>query len=367
MSGTDLAVIETPAVVVDRAQTERNLVAMADLARGLGKALVPHTKTHKSPVWARRQLELGAPRVMVAKLSEAQALLAAGIQEQYIGYPLVDAIKERRLVELIEAGLHPVVAVDSDEGADLLVRVTERTGRPIAALVEVDTGFHRCGVESPDDVVRLARRLAQSPVDYAGITCFGGHINWRQPKDALPGLVDAEDAVLDRMAAVLTRAGLEPRIISEGGSIPAAFGDHLRTATEIRPGTYIYKDYCTMMCGAAQVEECSAYVLSTVVSTPSAERAVIDAGSKTLSGDGPADGSFGYIREHPELAIASVTEEHGVVMGRRGGRTGLRVGDRLSIIPNHVCTMMNLHGSFLLADSAQVVDEWPVVMRGAVR
>lgn len=359
--------VDTPVVVVDRVKTEGNLSAMAELAKSLRKDLVPHTKTHKSPVWARRQMELGAPRVMVAKLSEAAALLQAGIRTQYIGYPLVGAAKEYRLAELIDQGLEAMVAVDSEPGADLLARVAERTGRPLAALVEVDTGFHRCGLEGVEDVVRLARRLADGPADYAGITCFGGHINWRQPPSDLPALVDAEDAVLDRMAAALTRAGLAPRVISEGGSIPAAFGERLKTATEIRPGTYIYKDYCTMMCGAATADDCAAFVVATVVSTPAGDRAVLDAGSKTLSGDGPADGGFGYIRERPDLVLASLSEEHGVVRARNAGPTGLRIGERLTIVPNHVCTMMNLHDRFLVADNGKIVDEWPVVMRGAVR
>ncbi len=359
--------VDTPVVVVDRERTELNLVAMAELARSLGKDLVPHTKTHKSPVWARRQLELGAPRVMVAKLTEAEALLQAGITRQYIGYPLVDAVKEIRLAELVDRGLEAVVAVDSEAGADLLGRVAERTGRSLSALVEVDTGFHRCGLETEEDVVRLARRLADGPVDYAGITCFGGHINWRRARADLPALVDAEDAVLDRMATALLRAGLAPRIISEGGSIPAAFGERLKTATAIRPGTYIYKDYCTMMCGAATEAECAAFAVATVVSTPAGDRAVLDAGSKTLSGDGPADGGFGYIRERPDLILASLSEEHGVVRARNAGPTGLRVGERLTIIPNHVCTMMNLHDRFLVAQGGTIVEEWPVVMRGAVR
>ncbi len=359
--------LETPVVLVDEDTLEHNLRAMAERLAARGLALCPHTKTHKSPVLAQRQMAWGAARVMAAKLSEAEALLDYGIRDQFIGYPLVGAAKAEHLARLVQAGLLPAVAVDSKAGVDLLSAVARRLDVPIAALVEVDTGFHRCGLSQEADIVELARYIQMSPVAYQGITCFGGHISWRQPVKDIPGLVRAEDEMLDRIAAALARADLAPTVISEGGTVIAGYLQELRTATELRPGIYVFNDVGTVMAGAARYDDCAARVLTTVVSTPAADRAVVDAGSKTLAGDGPIAGSYGYVAERPDLAVVQLTEEHGVVVRREGGAVGLSLGQRLTIIPNHVCTMINLHETVQLVRGSVVTGQLPIVMRGAVR
>lgn len=359
--------LETPAVEADEAIVERNLIRMAERVKARQLTLVPHIKTHKSPWWTARQIALGAPRVMVAKLSEATLLLDNGITDQFIGYPLIGDTKATRLVRLMELGLQPMVAVDSTMAVDLLARVGAETGRSIAALIEVDTGFGRCGLKDDADIVALARYMVSSAVEYRGITCFGGRINWRQGAQAIPALVAAEDQRLAACAAALERAGLAPAVISQGGTVIAGYMDELKTATELRPGIYLYNDVGTVAAGSARWEDCGAFVLTTVVSTPASDHAVVDAGSKTLAGDGPIHHSFGYLRERPDLRLAFLSEEHGVVVHRDGGPTGLRLGERLTVIPNHVCTMINLHDTVYLIRDGAVHASLPVLMRGAVR
>lgn len=340
---------------------------MAQKAQAHAMALVPHTKTHKSPHWARCQLEYGAPRVMVSKLGEAAVLLAAGITDQLVGYPLVGAAKQARLTDLMWEGLCPVVAVDSRDGVDLLAACTAATGRSIGALVEIDTGFGRCGLAADADVVALARYVVEAGVEYQGITCFGGHITWRHGPDRIRQLVAEEGQRLAACVDALGHAGLAPTVVSEGGTVIAGYMDAVTAATEMRPGIYIYNDVGTVVAGAAEWGDCAAVVLSTVVSTPSKDRAVIDAGSKTLSTDGPIRHSFGYIRERPDLVLAFLSEEHGVVVRPEGGPTGLAIGQRVTVVPNHVCTMINLHDAVVLHSEGMVVDRLPVAMRGAVR
>jgi D-serine deaminase-like pyridoxal phosphate-dependent protein len=311
-------------------------------------------------------MALGADRLMAAKLGEAEGLAAAGLSRLYLDYPLVGPAKQARLTGLLRMGTDLVVAVDSPEGVAVLEAAQEAAARPVAALVEVDTGFGRVGLADPDRVLDLARRIAAGPVRFLGLSCFGGQVGWRLSPPDRVAAVRQEDRVLDALRAALTRAGLEPEVVSRGGTPLLGCLDHVRTATELRPGTYIYHDVATVHGGAASWGDCAAVAVTTVVSTPATDRAVVDAGSKTLAGDGPIDGSFGYIRERPDLALTFLSEEHGVVRRRSGGPVGLRVGDVLTVVPNHVCTMINLHDAVWLEGDAG--GDWlPVAFRGAVR
>lgn len=361
-----MAQLDTPAVVVDRRIVEANLDRMAARVSAHRQTLVPHVKTHKSLLWARRQLDLGAGGLMVAKLDEARALAGHGFEDLTVGYPLVGPGPARRLEALVARGVRVRVAVDSFEGVRCLVRVADKTRAPLAALIEVDTGFHRCGVGTVAEAAALAEALLAGGVRYQGLTCFGGHITWRLSPEARAAALQAENAQLAQWAATLSARGLPPEVISEGGTVPTGRLDLLTAATELRPGTYIYNDCATVLAGAAQWADCAAWVWTTVVSTPTPDRAVVDAGSKTLAGDGPVDGSFGRLRERPDLIIASLSEEHGVIRTRDGGATGLAVGDRLSVVPNHVCTMINLHDSVQLVEGDRLAGTLAVDLRGAI-
>jgi D-serine deaminase-like pyridoxal phosphate-dependent protein len=359
--------LRTPAVIVQRPVVARNLARMAERAKARGLALTPHIKTHKNSGLARWQVELGAPGIMVSKLGEAAAMLAGGLTDQFIGYPLVGPQQEARLAALVAQGLRPRVAVDSEEGVVLVEQVSVRTGVAIPVMVEVDTGFHRCGLEDADAARRLAEFARARGVPVQGVTCFGGHIGHRSDPAEITRLIRAESEILERMRASLDGAGFTDLVVSEGGTVPAGYLDAVTAATEIRPGTYIFNDVAIVQAKAATWDDCAAQVLTEVVSTPAPTRAVVDAGSKTLAGDGPIDGSFGYIVERPDLKIERISEEHGVVVRRDGGPTGLKVGDRIHVVPNHVCTMINLHDEVVLADGDTVIGTLAVEARGTVR
>lgn len=292
----------------------------------------------------------------------------AGFLDQSIGYPLIGPLKEARLRDLLLAGVRVRISVDSLDGLASLKRVFQTTGVRIGALIEVDTGMHRCGVEDPSAVLSLAQAVEEADgIDYLGITCFGGHLASTYDKDAIVGRIREEDRLLSELARRLDDAGLHASIISEGGTIPAAFLDELRTATEIRPGTYIFNDVATVASHAAIWDECALAVLTTVVSRPSRERAIIDAGSKTLGLDGPINGSYGWVVDHPEIRLTRMSEEHGIVQPVDGRSLDLAIGDRLLIIPNHVCPTVNLHDFAALARQGQLVGEVPIEARGLVQ
>ena len=359
--------LDTPQLLIEDRIFRQNLHRMQTLANQLGKRLRPHTKTHKSPEFAREQIRLGADGIMVAKLDEASVMLSGGIAEQSVGYPLIGRIKAVRLAELMLRGLKPRVSVDSDEGILLLEAVGTSVGQVIDVLIEVDTGLRRAGLADLDAVVGMAKMIAsQGHVHFKGLTCFGGHIGKQATIEATIAEVQAEDRMLAWLVAALGRSQLDPEVVSEGGTIPAAFAEYLRTATEIRPGTYIYNDVATVEAGAATFEQCAASILTTVVSTPDPHWAVIDAGSKTLSSDGTRGGGYGHVVGRQNLRVERLSEEHGIVARSDGGAVGLKVGDRLRIIPNHVCTAVNLHRHALAVDGDNVLRSVAIAAQGGI-
>lgn len=360
--------VDTPALIIDEDIVDANIARMASHAKARNVGLRPHTKTHKTSHFATLQVNHGADGIMVAKLGEAEIMRQADLLDQSIGYPLIGEMKRRRLRDLVLSGVRARVSVDSREGLALLDAVYRETGVPIDALVEIDTGMHRCGLWDAAQIVELADLIEKTPgVKYRGITCFGGHIAQTFEKDAIIGRIRAEDHLLAELVQRLQEAGLAPEIISEGGTIPAAFLEELHVATEIRPGTYIFNDVSTVASHAAQWEDCAATVLATVVSLPSPDRAIIDAGSKALGLDGPVDGSYGRVTSDPDLKIVRLSEEHGFVRRADGGPVNLAIGDRLQIVPVHICPTVNLYDFGSLVRGGVLLGELPIEARGSVR
>ncbi len=361
------AALDTPQILIEQRTMEHNLIAMQQKADQLGKQLRPHAKTHKSPELAREQLRFGANGVMVAKLDEAEVMLSAGIVEQSLGYPLIGPIKARRLADLLQRGLCPRVSVDSLPGLEWLTAVGGMVDRSIEVLIEIDTGLHRVGLIDPGQVVAMAEMISRERyLRFKGLTCFGGHIGKQATVDLTMAAIQEEDRQLAALVRALQRAHLSPEVVSEGGSIVAAFAEHLITATEMRPGTYIYNDVATVEAGAAQYDACAATVLTTVVSAPDPRWAVIDAGSKALSSDGTRLGGFGHVLDHPEWWVVRLNEEHGILASRDGGPISAAIGQRLRIIPNHICTAVNLHARAVLVDGGHVLKTIAIAAQGGI-
>lgn len=359
--------LETPAVIVNLDAMERNLQRMAEYCRRQGLALRPHTKTHKIPELARRQIESGAVGITVAKLGEAQVMIDAGLDDVLIAYPIVGPAKARRLAEL--AGRARVtVSLDSEESLRAISREAARSGVRVGILVELDVGFRRCGVTTAEDAVALARTIQDLPgVEFRGLMFYPGQF-W-VVGDERQRLVASVNDFLQRVYDAFERERIPLAVVS-GGSTPTAFISHeFVGVTEIRPGMYIFNDRNMVALGVARPEDCALSVIVTVVSTAVPGRAIIDAGSKTLSSDGfrAGDGrGFGWIIEDSTAEIVSLSEEHGIVDISRSTRR-YRVGERLTIIPNHVCATVNLHDEIYGVRGDQVETVWRVAARGKVR
>ena len=338
-----LDAIDTPALVVDLNIVERNLLRAQEAASRRGLALWPHTKTHKIPLFAQRQMELGARGLTVAKIGEADVMRASGLEHLLVHYPIVGALKVRRLADLASRTREVRLAVDTREAVDAANEAARLAGREIGILVEVDTGMNRLGVVPGDEVLALARYVVDQPgLRWLGLTSFAGQISQSPDETSRRGVMKEEARALALSREVLERAGLPPEVISVGGTHHFARLDLVEVATEVRPGTYIYGDRATLTAGSCTEADLAARVLVTVVSRH-AGWAVVDGGSKAFSSDPHRDGGFGLVSGHPGWRLERFSEEHGIVTFAHEEDEGPRVGDRLEIVPNHICATVNLH------------------------
>ncbi|MGH9407581.1 MAG: alanine racemase [Terriglobia bacterium] len=359
--------LPTPALTIDLDALERNLDRMADYCRAHDLKLRPHTKTHKTPEIARMQLDRGAAGLTVAKVGEAEVMTQASPHEILVAFPIYGAAKLKRLAELAKSR-RILVSLDSETTARELSAAASAQGVEIGVLVEFDTGLHRCGLQSGEDCVKLARRAAELPgLRFRGLMNYPGNI-WGAAEDR-DQQARAVAEVLAGVLAAFERARIPVEIVS-GGSTPSAGASHrLRGLTEIRPGTYVFNDLNTHYQGLCALDDCAARVVATVVSTAVPGHAMVDAGSKTLSSDllgsGPKTG-YGLVIEAPGASLFKLNEEHGHLDLSACARP-LRVGEVVSIIPNHVCTCVNMHDELFLTRRGEVEGSWRVAARGKVR
>jgi D-serine deaminase-like pyridoxal phosphate-dependent protein len=362
-----IADLETPAIVVDLEVMERNLARMADYCRSHNLRLRPHTKSHKIPELARRQLAHAAQGITVAKIGEADVMLDAGITDILIAYPIIGRGKAEKLADLATRA-NITVSLDSVAVAQAISEEAAKRDVRIGILVELDVGFHRCGVVDEDQVVAIARRVADLPgLEFKGLMFFPGHL--QVPEKERAELRVAVNDFLERALAQLEDAGLRVQIVS-GGSTPTAREGHLFTGVnEIRPGMYIFNDRNMVGVGVAAIEDCALSVITTVVSTSVPGRAIVDAGSKTLSSDRhevAGGGGFGMVKIDPAAEVERLSEEHGNLNISRSNRE-YRVGERLAIIPNHVCSTVNMHNRIYGVVGERVEAVWEVAARGKVQ
>ncbi len=354
--------LETPAPIVDLDRMERNLDRAAAYAARHGLALRPHIKTHKSPRIAAELVRRGAVGVTCATPREAEVMSDVA-DDILLAYPPVGAARARRLVSL-PGRARVTVALDSATAIEHLAAAARPVGRSIGVYVELDLGMHRVGVPSVEEAIELARLVRRTPpLDYAGIAFYPGHI--REPVAEQDAKLEEVRRALQEAVGAMTRAGVRPLVVS-GGSTPTAWRTHeLAAVTEFRPGTYVYNDRTTAEIGACAWDDCALTVLATVVSTAVPGQAVIDAGSKALGREplrAEGDG-FGAVMEHPEVRVARMSEEHGV-LDLAGTAWRPAVGEQVRIIPNHVCVVVHLNDVVYGVRGDLVETSWPVAARG---
>jgi D-serine deaminase-like pyridoxal phosphate-dependent protein len=368
-----LTTVPTPRVVVDLPRLRANIAAMQALASRAGVALRPHSKTHKSPVVARWQIEAGAVGICCAKLGEAEVMAEAGIEDIRLPYPINPSNAER--VIALQDRTRLSIVVDDLGVAKQWSATMTAAGRKLAVLVKVDVGFHRCGL-NPDapGVPATIRQIAGLPgLDFRGLLSHAGQGYGAGSVEELLNVASREREILNRLATDLRKAGRPASEISVGATPTARFIESQKGVTEMRPGNYVFFDRTQVGLESARLDQSALHVVSTVVSRPSPTRVVFDAGSKTLTSDGLR--GFGMQAGHglvfpsldagqpdPSIVIERLSEEHGVA--RVQGSCPLRIGDRVRILPNHSCPVVNLTDELLLVEGLDIVDRLPVAARG---
>jgi len=347
--------IDTPALLIDLDTMERNIEIMAEFFERHTSNLRPHTKTHKCPVLAHKQLRAGAKGITCAKLGEAEVMAGAGISDILIANQIIGEQKITRLANLAHH-CDIIVAVESAENVADLSNAAKRVGSTIRILIEVDVGMHRCGIKSAEAAPALARTIIDSPnLKFEGIMGYEGHVVM------VPDLEDRESAAMESMKTlvgvkeVLEQNGIEVKIVSAGGTGTYNISGVYPGITEIEAGSYILMD--AKYRGVLQDFESALTILSTVTSRPDKESAIIDAGMKAMTFEFGMPELIGV----PGASISFLSEEHGHIYIEDADP---KVGQKVELVPSHCCTTINLHDRFYGVRGDRLEAIWPIAGRG---
>ncbi len=365
--GQPVSAIDTPALVVELERLERNIETMAERARAAGVRLRPHAKTHKCGAIARRQLEAGAVGVCCQKVSEAQAMVEAGVPDVLVSNEVVGERKLARLAALAAEARVGVCVDDAGALASLARAVGEVPGAEITVLVEVDVGAGRCGVAPGPAALELARAVACAPgLRFGGIQAYHGSAQHLRSFAERRAAIDAALARVGLTLAALAEGGLACETVAGAGTgtfpLEAASG----VWNELQPGSYVFMDADYARIEGPQGAPFrdfgqSLFVLATVMSTPVPERAIVDAGLKALS----VDSGLPLVEGHPDIRYVSASDEHGKLDCSQAPGA-LRLGERVRLVPGHCDPTVNLHDHLVAVRGERVAHVWPIDARGAL-
>ncbi len=358
--------IDTPALLLDADRLERNLSEMAETCRAHGKALRPHVKSHKTLEIAARQRELGAVGLTTAKIGEAEVFAAAGFEDLFVCYPLVGALKLRRLMRLARRARVSTIVDDADAAAALAAaaRAQETT---IDVLIKLDLGMHRVGVEDAD-VDALAHRVAElAGVRLRGLCIHEGGAYGEPDPRRRRSLARSQVRRLVAIAERLREQGLTIEVVSSGATPAVHDVLDIEGLTEVRPGNYVFYDAMQAALGVVPEDRCALTVLTSVVSHAGPDRAIVDAGAKALTMDRGVHGidlldGYGRVQGPSGVTVSALSEEHGWLRLANGAQ--LRVGDRVRILPNHACPVVNCFDAITVVRQDAPIAEWKVAARG---
>jgi D-serine deaminase-like pyridoxal phosphate-dependent protein len=352
---TVISELDTPAVTVHLDVMESNIRRVHGHLAQHGVANRPHIKTHKIPALGKMQMQAGAIGITCQKLGEVEVFTDARVADDVLlTFNIVGRGKTDRLMALSRRLKRLAVVFDNDVVARGLSDAAVSHGGEVPFLVECDTGFGRNGVQSPEAAFELARTAMKLPgLRFEGLMTFPN----RQPETA---------QFLGRALDLFKKSGIPVPVVSGGGT-PALFkAQEFPMLTEHRAGTYIYNDVMTVASGAATWDDCAMQVRATVVSRPTETRAVIDAGTKVLTSDQYHVKGYGHLMEYPDAVVTGLSEEHGIV-DLSGCATRPKVGDVVSVVPNHCCVVSNMVDEVYGVRAGKVEVTWPVAARGTVR
>lgn len=353
--GTPITSIQTPMPIINEERMRANIARTQAYCDQHGKAFRPHIKTHKIPAIAKEQIAAGAVGVNCQKITEAEVFADAGIDDILITYNILGDAKLARLKELHQRVAKLSVVADSAVTIAGLAK-TFQADKPLIVFIECDTGGKRCGVQTAEQVVELAKLIVQAE----GLR-FGGILTYPSV-----GGAEATEAFMSKSVALLAAVGIDCPVRSSGGS-PDLFKAHLvPTATEHRAGTYVYNDRSMVRAGHCTDADLAMTVLASVVSRPALGRAVLDAGSKALTSDLLGFSEYGSVLGFEQAKILTLSEEHAVLDISACEDTFPQIGELVQVIPNHTCVITNLFDRMVFYKDGIVTRVEDVAARGTV-
>jgi len=363
--GAPVSDIDTPALIIELDALDRNIAKMAEFSRATGVRVRPHAKTHKAPAIALRQIAHGAVGQCVQKVGEAEALVRGGVADILVSNQVVGDRKLRRLAALAQDATI-ALCFDAPEQVDAASRIAKDFDVEFGALVEIDVGMERCGVAPGKAAAMLARRIADAPnLKFRGLQAYHGraqHLPTHQQR--AQAIASAIDAVRDTLGA-LKAENLSCEIVAGAGTGTFAFEAESGVYNELQVGSYVFMDTDYAKIGDKNgglytAFEHSLFVLASVISTPTADRAIVDAGLKSYSGEKGSP----WVHGLEDVQLTNMSDEHGkLALGPKA--KPLKLGDKVWLIPGHCDPTVNLHDWYVGVRHGRVEALWPISARGA--
>jgi D-serine deaminase-like pyridoxal phosphate-dependent protein len=359
--------VDTPALIIELDALERNIRRMQGrLVEGSRVYLRPHSKTHKSTVIANMQIAAGAVGVCCQKVSEAEIMANGGVRDIFISNEVIGESKVRRVAALARRA-KVSVCVDELSSVQALAAAAKAAGSTVHVLVELNVGANRCGVETPEAVVRLAKGIAGcSSLRFAGIQAYHGAAQHLRTYDERGAAIGAASAKVAHAIALLQREGIQCEVVAGAGTGTVEFEIAGGVYNELQVGSYVFMDVDYGQNRDREGKpisdfENALFILTTVMSSPVPERAIVDAGLKALS----VDSGMPKVVGHEGATFVRAADEHGrIEIAKSGGP--FKVGEKIRLIPGHCDPTVNLHDWFVCIRDGRVEGLWPVSARGAL-
>jgi len=356
----------TPTLLLDVDRMQSNIQAMQAVCDAHGVDLRPHIKTHKMIEAGRHQLAAGAKGFVSAKLSEAEALLPSGVRSVFIAHSLVGAAQAPRLRKLAESLDELIVACTSEAHAVALEELLAAADLRLPVMMAVDTGMGREGARGLDGAIRLAQLIQKQPhLNLYGLYTHEGHIYSTPVEEADRAIAEVHRRLLELRDAI-QKYTAAPLQLWPGCSASATRMAALPGVHAVRPGAYIFGDLSHAdTTQVMQWDQMAVTILATVIDHAEPGLALIDAGSKMFSSDRTPLGLAGRSLDQRDLKVMRCSEEHGFLTGE--DVPNLKIGERLRMVPAHICTVINLANSITVISNDEVVDQWKIDARGCVQ
>jgi D-serine deaminase-like pyridoxal phosphate-dependent protein len=371
--GDPLEALDTPAMIVDLTLMEANIARLMGRFREKQIHVRPHLKTVKSPILAHKLLAAGAIGGCVAKVSEAEIMARAGIEDLLITTEIVGQPKLSRLAALVQEHRSIKVVVDSLIGARKLDQAMADAQVKIDVLLDLNVGQNRCGVQSGAEALQLAQHIGKlSNIRLVGVQGYEGHLQHVHDPQERALLCGQAMRLLTETAALLKSEGFPLQIVTTGGTGTAEICADFAGITEVQPGSFVFMDV-DYRNAIGPVYSNALTILATVISRTGPARVVVDAGFKSLSTDSgmPEPIRLNNDASINDLAYQSAGDEHGIITWTTSSdleqQPYLEVGARIALIPSHIDTTINLHDTYYAHRNGVLEAIWPVATRGKVQ